>query len=174
MENLAFVIEIAKKFKIKQNRLSKIIKNFQGLKYRQQSIFDNKDISIINDSKSTSYSSSIEILKKSENIYWLLGGIPKKGDKFNLSKKYYKNIKGFIFGKNYKKFSADLKKKIKLKKFSNLKKALNEVFRNISKDNSTKKTILFSPAAASFDSFKNFEDRGSYFNKIIKNYLNAK
>ncbi len=174
MENLAFVIEIAKKFKIKQNKLSKIIKNFQGLKYRQQSIFDNKNISIINDSKSTSYSSSIEILKKSENIYWLLGGIPKKGDKFNLSKKYYKNIKGFIFGKNYKKFSADLKKKIKLKKFSNLKKALNEVFRNISKDNSTKKTILFSPAAASFDSFKNFEDRGSYFNKIIKNYLNAK
>ena len=173
-ENLTFVIEIAKKFKIKRNLLYEVIENFKGLKYRQQVIFHNKKILIINDSKSTSYSSSIEILKKSKNIYWLLGGIPKKGDKFNLPKKYHKNIKGFIFGKKYKKFSVDLKSKIKLKKFSNLKKALISVLNEIKKDDSVKKTILLSPAAASFDSFRNFEDRGSYFNKIIKDYLDVK
>jgi UDP-N-acetylmuramoylalanine--D-glutamate ligase len=173
-ENLAFVIEIAKKFKVKKNKLLKVVQNFKGLKYRQQLIFDNEKFSIINDSKSTSYSSSLEILKKSKNIYWLLGGIPKRGDKFNISKKYYKNIKGFIFGKNYKKFSIDLKNKIKLKKFSNLKKALDGVFYDIKKDNAIKNTILLSPAAASFDSFKNFEDRGLYFNKLIKKYLNVK
>jgi len=173
-ENLTFVIEIAKKFKIKRNLLYEVIENFKGLKYRQQVIFHNKKILIINDSKSTSYSSSIEILKKSKNIYWLLGGIPKKGDKFNLPKKYHKNIKGFIFGKKYKKFSVDLKSKIKLKKFSNLKKALISVLNEIKKDDSVKKTILLSPAAASFDSFRNFEDRGSYFNKIVKKYLNDK
>jgi UDP-N-acetylmuramoylalanine--D-glutamate ligase len=173
-ENLAFVLEIAKKFKVKKNKLVKAINNFKGLKYRQQIIFDNQNISVINDSKSTSYSSSIEILKKSKNIYWLLGGVPKKGDKFNLSKKYCKNIKGFVFGKNYKKFSIDLKNKIKFKKFFNLKKALRGAFHDINKDNSIKKTILFSPAASSFDSFKNFEDRGSYFDEIIKKYLNAK
>ena len=173
-ENLAFVIEIAKKFEIKKNSLVKAIKDFKGLKYRQQIIYENKDITVINDSKSTSYSSSIEILKKSKNIYWLLGGIPKKGDKFNLSKRYYRNIKGFIFGKKYKKFSIDLKNKIDFKKFSNLKEALSEVFHDIKRDNSIKKTILLSPAAASFDSFKNFEDRGSYFNKLIKKYLDDK
>jgi UDP-N-acetylmuramoylalanine--D-glutamate ligase len=172
-ENLAFVIEIAKKFKVKKSILTKTIKNFKGLKYRQQIIFDNKNISIINDSKSTSYSSSIEILKKSKNIYWLLGGIPKKGDKLNLSNKYYKNIKGFIFGKNYKKFSLDLKNKIKFKTFSNLKETLIKVLKDVEKDNSIKKTILFSPAASSFDSFKNFEDRGSYFDKLIKKYFNV-
>ena len=173
-ENLAFVVEIAKKFKVKRNSTFNAIKNFKGLKYRQQIIFDNKNISVINDSKSTSYSSSIEILKTSKNIYWLLGGIPKKGDKFNLSKKYHKNIKGFIFGKKNKKFSRDLKNKIVLKKFSDLKKALVGVFNDIKKDNAIKKTILLSPAAASFDSFKNFEDRGYYFDKLIKNYFNAK
>ena len=41
-------------------------------------------------------------------------------------------------------------------------------------DNYNKKTILFSPAAASFDSFINFEDRGSYFNRLIKKYINAR
>ena len=44
----------------------------------------------------------------------------------------------------------------------------------IKKDDPAKKTILLSPAAASFDSFRNFEDRGSYFNKIIKDYLDVK
>ena len=36
------------------------------------------------------------------------------------------------------------------------------------KNDSTKKVILFSPCAASFDQFKNFEERGKFFNKIIK------
>ena len=173
-ENLSFVIEIAKKFNVKKSNLIYIVKKFKGLKYRQQIIFKDKTVSIINDSKSTSYSSSIEMLKRTNNIYWLLGGIPKKGDRFNLSKDYYQNIKGFIFGTNYKKFSLDLKNKIKFKKFSNLKKALNELFNEIKKDNSSQKTILFSPAAASFDSFMNFEDRGQYFNKLIKRYINVK
>tara|TARA_B110001450_G_scaffold211379_1_gene202959 strand:- start:55 stop:1356 length:1302 start_codon:yes stop_codon:yes gene_type:complete len=173
-ENLAFVLEISKKLKVEKNKLVRVIKNFKGLKYRQQIIFENKNILVINDSKSTSYSSSIEMLKKSKNTYWLLGGIPKQGDKFNLSKKYYKNIKGFIFGKKYKKFSIDLRNKIKFKTFSNLKEALIRVLHDIKKDNSAKKIILLSPAAASFDSFKNFEDRGSYFNELIKKHLNVK
>ena len=173
-ENLSFVLEISKRLKIKKSVLIDVIKKFKGLKYRQQIIYENKSISIINDSKSTSYSSSLEMLKKSNNIYWLLGGIAKKGDKLNLPKVYYKNIKGFIFGKNYKKFSLDLKNKVKFKRFSNLKEALNGVFKDIKKDNYIKKTILFSPAAASFDSFTNFEDRGSYFNQLIKRYTNVK
>ena len=173
-ENLLFVLEIIKRFKINKNILIKTITNFKCLKYRQQTIYNKKNIEIINDSKSTSYSSSLEMLKASNNIYWLLGGIPKKGDKFNLPKIYYENISGYIFGKNTKKFLSDLKKKIKLKRFSNLKKALNGVYRDIKIDRSNMKTILFSPAAASFDSFKNFEDRGFYFNKIIKKYFNDK
>tara|TARA_Y100000992_G_C21241479_1_gene480960 strand:+ start:23 stop:1324 length:1302 start_codon:yes stop_codon:yes gene_type:complete len=174
MENLSFVIELAKKFRIKKDDLNKVVKKFKGLSYRQQIIFKNKNISIINDSKSTSYSSSIEMLKRKNNIYWLIGGIPKIGDRFDLPKKKCQNIKGYIFGINQKKFFSDLKDKIKLKKFSNLSKALNELFTDIKKDNTFKKTVLFSPSAASFDTFKNFEDRGKYFNKLIRKYIYAR
>ena len=129
---------------------------------------------VINDSKSTSYSSSAEMLKRNVNIYWLVGGIPKLGDKFNLSKDNFKNIKAYIFGGYQKKFYFDLKNKITSKKFSDLSKALNEIFKDIKKDYTPKKIILFSPAAASFDSFKNFEKRGEYFDKLIKEYIYAK
>ena len=173
IENLSFVIELAKEFKIKKKNLIKAVNKFKGLNYRQQIIFKKKNISIINDSKSTSYSSSIEMLKRNKNIYWILGGVPKKGDSLNLSRNYYRNIKGYIFGTYHKKFSFDLKNKIKFKKFSNLSITLNKLFKDFRKDDSLDKTILFSPAAASFDNFKNFEDRGKYFNKLIKRYFNV-
>ena len=129
---------------------------------------------IINDSKSTSYSSSKELLEMYKNIHWLIGGIPKKDDKISLSKKYFRNIKIYVFGKNLKKFSKDLKKNAELKSFKNLNLAVSAIFKNIHKKKHSNNTILFSPASASFDSFKNFEERGSYFNKLIKRYINER
>ena len=172
-ENLLFVLEISKKFKIKKGWLKKTIQKFKGLKYRQQVIFKNKYLTIINDSKSTSFSSSIGLLKSNKNIYWLLGGNYKKGDELDLPKKYFDNIKAFIYGKNVKFFNKKLKNKIPYKNFENLKDALKEIFIIVKKEKFTSKTILFSPCAASFDSFKNFEDRGSYFNRLIKKNLNG-
>ena len=152
----------------------KTFQKFNGLKYRQQVIFKNKYLKIINDSKSTSFSSSIGVLKANHKIYWLLGGIPKKGDKFKLSKKYFNNIKAFIYGKSKKFFNKKLKGKIDYKNFKNLEDALKKIFNIIKKEKFIDKTILFSPCAASFDSFKNFEERGFYFNKLINNYINEK
>ena len=172
--NLSFVLEVIKKFNIKSNQLFKSINKFKGLNYRQKIIYNKNKLIIINDSKSTSYSSSKELLEMYENIHWLVGGIPKKDDKLLLSKKYFKNIKIYVFGKNFKKFSKDLKEKTEFKKFKNLNLALSAIFKNISKKKHSNNTILFSPASASFDSFKNFEERGSYFNKLIKRYINER
>ncbi len=172
-ENLLFVLKISQKLKLKKNLLLKTVQRFNGLKYRQQTILKRKYLTIINDSKSTSFSSSIGLLKTNHNIYWLIGGIHKKGDKFNLSKKYFKNIKAFIYGRNKKFFNKKLKGKIKYNNFDNLNDALKKIFTIIRKEKLINKTILFSPSAASFDSFKNFEDRGLYFNKLIKKYFNG-
>ena len=172
-ENLSFVLEISKKFKFKNKLLIKTIQNFKGLKYRQQIILKKDNLTIINDSKSTSFSSSIGLLKSDHNIYWLLGGLNKKGDKFELPKKYFNNIQAFIYGENKKFFNKKLKGKIVYKNFNNLKDALKKIVFIIKKEKFLNKTILFSPCAASFDSFKNFEERGFYFNKLIKKYLNG-
>ena len=172
-ENFLFAFEISKKLKLNYSLIMRTIQKFNGLKYRQQIIFRKRFLTIINDSKSTSFSSSVGVLKSNQNIFWLLGGIPKKGDKFILPRKYFKNIKAFIYGKNKKFFNKKLKNKIEYKNFDNLRDALKKIFSIIDKKKFVYKTILFSPCAASFDSFKNFEDRGSYFNNLIKNYLNA-
>ncbi len=173
-ENLIFVLKICQFFNLKEEKILKTINKFKGLKYRQQIIFDNKFLTIINDSKSTSLASSENLLRNLKNVYWILCGIPKKGDKFNLTKFQCKNFKGYIFGKHQKEFSKNLKNKLIIKKFKDLNNILNQIFLEIKYNKGEKNTILFSPAGASFDNFKNFEDRGFYFNQKIKKYLNAK
>ena len=61
-----------------------------------------------------------------------------------------------------------------VKNLKNLKDVLSGIFLDIKKQKLKKNIIFFSPAGASFDSFKNFEDRGLYFNQLVKNFFNAK
>ncbi len=102
-----------------------------------------------------------------KNIYWIVGGLFKKGDKFILEKKYCKNINAYIIGLNRNYFVNQFKNKVNFKYMGNLRNAISKIKNDI-KNDKNKKIILFSPAAASFDQFKNFEHRGKYFNLLIK------
>ena len=174
-ENLSFIFEISKILKIKKKILFNVLKKFKGLQFRQQIIFRSKNLTIINDSKATSFSSSVAILKSFSNIFWIVGGLAKKGDKLLLSKNDCINSKAYIFGKNKSFFVSKLKSVIKYETFENLKFLIQKVFQDIKNDKRKKhKIILFSPAAASFDSFKNFEERGKYFDNLIKKFYNVR
>jgi UDP-N-acetylmuramoylalanine--D-glutamate ligase len=174
-ENLKFILAVAKILKLKKNLLIETLKKFKGLKYRQEKIFQSKKLTIINDSKATTFSSSVSLLKSLTNVYWIVGGQAKKGDKLLLSKKKCKNFKAFIFGTNKNFFIHKIKKLMKYESFLNLKSLVKKLSLEVNADKNTNhKTILFSPSAASFDSFENFEKRGAYFNQLIKKYINAK
>ena len=82
LKNIHFVYEISKIFKISDYLIFKSLNLFKGLKFRKQIIIDNTRLKIINDSKSTSFSSTNALLSTYENIYWIVGGIFKMGDKF--------------------------------------------------------------------------------------------
>ncbi len=169
IQNLSFIFEIAKKLNLNRKKILKTLNSFRGLKFRQQIIYNNKSLLVINDSKSTSFSSSINLLKSNNCIYWIVGGMYKKGDKFNLNKNYLKSIKAYIYGKNKNYFIKQFRNRLKYQVFTNIKETLKEIASDIKHDKiNKKKEILFSPAAASFDTFKNFEERGAYFNYLIK------
>ena len=168
-QNINFLFELSKYMKLNLKIVLKTINNFKPLKFRQEIIFTSKNLKIVNDSKSTTLSSTVPFLKTNEKIYWILGGLFKKGDKFNLNKKYYKNLEAYIYGKDRYVFFKLFKNKFKVNLSKDLKNSLKLIpdFRNLKR----KVTILFSPSAASFDQYKNFEDRGKEFNALIKQYL---
>ncbi len=167
LNNIHFVYKISKIFRISDNRIFKSLNLFKGLKFRKEIVYNKFNLMIINDSKSTSFSSTVGLLSSYRNIYWIVGGLFKKGDRFNLKKKYLKNIKAYIIGLNRKYFANQFKNKIKFIYLKNIDNAVLRIKNDIKKDKKIK-TILFSPAAASFDQFKNFEHRGKYFNLSIK------
>ncbi len=171
LENLSFVIKVCEKLKIKKKKIIEGINKFRGLKYRHQLIYSSKKLLIINDSKSTSFSSSIQLINSYNNIFWLVGGKPKIGDKFYYKKRKDKSIKAYIFGKNKSFFKKYLKNKIEFQEFPTIKKAFIKAIEDIKFSNIiSKKIILFSPSSASFDEFKNFEDRGAYFNFLVESF----
>jgi len=173
-ENLKFILEVAKILKLKKKLLIKTLKNFKGLKYRQEKIFESKKLTIINDSKATTFSSSVSLLKSLTNVHWIVGGQGKKGDKLVLSKKNCRNIKAYVFGSKKDFFISKLKKLMKYESFLDLKSLVKKLSTEIKfNKNISHKIILFSPSAASFDSFKNFEERGEYFNQLVKKYINV-
>jgi UDP-N-acetylmuramoylalanine--D-glutamate ligase len=173
-ENLNFILEVAKILKLKKNFLIKTLNKFKGLKYRQEIIYQSKKLTIINDSKATSFSSSASLLKSLTNVYWIVGGQAKKGDKLLLTKKNCKNIKAYIFGSHKIFFINKIKKLMRYESFIDLKSLIKKLSLEIQIDKKIiHKTILFSPSAASFDNFKNFEKRGEYFNHLIKKYINV-
>ena len=166
-ENLAFVYSIAKNLKIKKKVIFKALKKFKGLAHRQEIIFSNKNLLCINDSKATSFDACLQSLSNYNKIYWIVGGLAKYRDQFSIKKLKKNIVKAYIIGKNTNFFKNQIKQNIPYAISQNLKNAVNSISKDIKLKKNLHGTILLSPAAASFDQFKNFEDRGIYFKKLI-------
>ena len=168
IENLAFACKIVKNLKINDKVIIRAINKFKGLPHRQEIISSGKNFTCVNDSKATSFDACQQSLNSYNNIYWILGGIPKHRDSFNLSKVSKKVIKAFIIGKHTSFFTQKLKNKIPYTLSYTLKNAVKNLCNELKNKKNLHNTVLFSPAAASFDQFRNFEDRGKQFKNLIK------
>ena len=170
-ENMIFVYTLAKLLKINEKSFINSMNSFIGLEHRYEIFLRKKNITFINDSKATSFEASKFALASSKNIYWILGGLPKKKDKINL--KYLKKniIKSYIIGKNINFFKKNLNNKVNFSITKNLKESIIRILKDIKLFETKDNTILLSPSAASFDQFKNFENRGNEFKKLCKLYV---
>jgi UDP-N-acetylmuramoylalanine--D-glutamate ligase len=166
-ENLAFAYRIAKNLKIKDNIIINSLNKFKGLPHRQEIIFYNKKILCINDSKATSYDACLQSLKNYNKIYWIVGGLPKFKDNFYLKNVKGKIVRAYIIGKYTSFFKKKLHNAIPYTISKNIKVALDNIYKDLVLDKNIRSTILLSPAAASYDQFSNFENRGVYFKQLV-------
>ncbi len=171
LENLSFAYSIVKKLGVSNKVIIKAVNKFKPLQHRQEIVFSKNKIICINDSKATSFDATLQSLSNYNNIYWIVGGLPKLKDSFYLKNIKKNVIKAYIIGKNIKFFKKKIKKDILFKVSKNLSNALKDILHDIKNTKNKNSTILLSPAAASFDQFKNFEERGISFKKLIfKNF----
>ena len=166
--NVQFAYFISKIFNVNKKAFLKSLKSFKGLAHRHEIFLKFDNYTFINDSKATSFESTKYALRSNDNILWITGGLPKKNDKINIDEFKKKIIKVFIIGKHTKFFVKHINKKIKFEIAYNLQTAVNKVFKFLI--NKKRLTILFSPASASYDQFKNFADRGDKFKLLVNQY----
>ena len=167
---LYIVLQIAKLFKISKNIYLKTIKDFSGLSHRQEIIKIKNNLTFINDSKATNFSSTEVALNNYKNIHWIVGGIAKEKDKITIKKFKRSILKAYIIGKNINFFLKQIKNTIKYNVSRSLKNALLSALSETKKNPNLKQVILLSPSAASFDQYKNFEHRGNTFKQLVKKY----
>ena len=144
--------------------LEKRLKDFSGLEYRFQKVSVRNNFLIINDSKSTNVHSTLYALSQIERpVVLLLGGVGKM-ESYKPILNYKNKIKTLIcFGKDGPVIAKELNE-LEPTTHPNLREALKNIQDLLKYPNGN---ILFSPACASFDEFKNFEERGEFFNNHI-------
>jgi UDP-N-acetylmuramoylalanine--D-glutamate ligase len=169
-ENMNFVYTLSKHLKISDKLFIKSMNTFKGLEHRYETFLSKKNIVFINDSKATSFEASKFAISSEKNIYWILGGLPK--DKDNIDLKYLKKniVKSYIIGKNIDFFKNQLKGKVDFTITKNIKNSIIRILKDIKLFKKKNNIVLLSPSAASFDQFKNFENRGNEFKKLCKLY----
>ncbi len=177
LQNFAAASLVVLTLGISAEEINKQISTLPQIKFRQEKVFENENLSVYNDTAATSPEALIAAMERflpsEEEVVFISGGTDRELEFREWVEKVNKIIKpeNFILLSG----SATLKMKKELgwgvfNEFDNLEQCLKKAL-EITKDKNKAK-IVFSPGAKSFEKFKNEFDRGEQFNLLIKKYLN--
>lgn len=164
LSNILCAIAVCVCLKVKLKTIVKAISSFSAIPHRLQFVKEIGGVKYFNDSKSTTPEATIKAIKsfKKEPIILLLGGSDKNLSFDGLVKKLNNQIKLIIvLGETTQKIVECLKKY----NFNNYQIAstFNDALILATKNSNTGDVVLLSPACASFDMFKDYEERGQKF-----------
>lgn len=148
--------------------LAAAIHSFPGLPHRMEEIATLDTVIFINDSKATNADSTEKALATWDHgIYWILGGKPKEGGIMTLAPYFPRIAKAYLIGEATDEFATSLAGKVPFERCSTLKVATARATQDALAANKANSVVLLSPACASYDQFKNFEERGNAFRALV-------
>ena len=153
---------------IRKETIRESLSDFQGVEHRLEPVITVCGINFINDSKGTNVNSTWYALECMETeIVWIVGGVDKGNDYSELFAVVKKKVKAIVcMGKDNKKIVEAFKDKvITIVETSSMEEAVRSSYYLAKKGD----TVLLSPACASFDLFRNYEDRGRQFKQAVRN-----
>ena len=162
-QNIMAAIIVAKHYGVEDEIINKVVKKFKGVEHRLEFVKELDGKKYYNDSKATNLVSTQIALKSfDKDILLILGGY-ERGQDFKELIPYLDNVKVILaIGENRERVKKELSNYNVI-----VKETLKEAMKNI-KDYDVD-IVLLSPAAASWDQYKKFEDRGEEFKNIVNN-----
>ncbi len=171
LENFLAAVGVAKIKNVSNETIKKVMQQFTGVKHRTQFIGKWKERSFYNDSKATNIDATVKALMGfDEPVILLAGGLDRGNDFKALEPSLKKHVKALVtFGETAELLSDAAKAAgiHEIEHVENMDEAVKVAYRLSEAGN----VVLLSPAAASWDQYKNYEVRGEKFIEAVENLM---
>jgi UDP-N-acetylmuramoylalanine--D-glutamate ligase len=170
--NQSAVLTVAELLGVERELCLDVFRDFKGLEHRQEYVAEIDEVIFINDSKATTVESSIYALESIDRPILLIAGGKDKGLDYSvILDSGLKKIKEVILiGEAKEKIKESFKGKLPLSEANSLKEAVAIAF----KKSRAGDCVLLSPMCSSFDMFRDYEERGKIFKKIVLDLARSK
>ena len=152
---------------IRKEKIREAVQNFQSLEHRMEHVATIRGVEFINDSKATNVNSTWYALESmTKPTILILGGVDKGNDYSLIEDLVKEKVKAIIcLGTDNRKIHEAFGNIVSpIVNTGSALEAVHAAFHFSEKGN----VVLLSPACASFDLFKNYEDRGNQFKQAVK------
>jgi len=162
-QNAAAAIAICWALSLSTKQIAEGLRTYPGLPHRMERVREKDGVLFVNDSKATNPTATAPALAAFERIRWICGG-QAKTDNLDECAPYFGHVaSAYTIGEAADLFEKLLSPHIPVKNCGKLEVAVREA----AADAVAGDTVLLSPACASFDQFRDFEDRGDQFRALV-------
>ena len=144
------------------------LKSFPGLPHRMEEVGRRGPVLFVNDSKATNADSTEKALTAFRDIHWILGGKAKEGGIAPLAPLFDRVAHAYLIGAASDAFAATLEGRVPYTACGTLAVATEAAARAAANSAAPEPVVLLSPACASYDQFRSFEDRGDQFRNLVR------
>jgi len=166
-KNAMAATTVAKLLKIRKQTIRESLESFQGVEHRLERVLKINNVQYINDSKATNINATYYALDSVQpETVWIVGGVDKGNVYEELLPLVNEKVKAIIcLGVDNEKIINSFSNCVEtIVETKSMEEAVKMAYHLAEKGN----TVLLSPACASFDLFKNYEDRGRQFKEYVR------
>ncbi len=153
--------------------IANAIQRFGGLAHRIETVGRIGKVRFINDSKATNADAAARALACYSDIYWIAGGRAKEGGIASLRTFFPRIRRAYLIGEAARAFDKTLAGKVDAVQAGTLDRALTLASIDAQLSQASEPIVLLSPACASFDQFRDYEQRGDAFRSAVKAMMEA-
>jgi UDP-N-acetylmuramoylalanine--D-glutamate ligase len=167
-QNAALAFAATKLFVKDSRAIAAAIASFPGLAHRMEDVGHIGKTVFINDSKATNADATARALAVYPDIFWIAGGKPKEGGIESLASYFSRIRRAYLIGEAANQFARTLDGKAPYEMSGTLDAAVISAARDAAAAaNLAQPVVLLSPACASYDQFRDFEQRGDAFRAAV-------
>jgi UDP-N-acetylmuramoylalanine--D-glutamate ligase len=162
-QNAAAAIETCRHLGIGEGEIEEGLRTYPGLPHRMERVRQKDGTLFINDSKATNPTATAPALAAFERIRWICGGLAKTDNLDECAPHFGRVAKAYTIGEASELFAGLLSPHMSVAECETLERAVGAA----AAEAQSGETVLLSPACASFDQFRDFEDRGDRFRALV-------